>query len=205
MISLILAALLTQPSAHFLASRAQEVTQEEIPKVQKIIEQMYHIARGERQDVSKTVMVGLAAPQIGIGKRIILVDLGVGSERMNLGTLTAYINPEIVWKSEEIEEGREGCFSVDRRIVGIVPRSRSIELIAWDRHGRPVHEKWDGFQARIFQHEVDHLNGLRFPDRVGPNGTLQWVEEEQYYEYRKNWKNWPHKCAWETWLKMKEK
>jgi len=99
--------------------------------------------------------------------------------------------------------GREGCYSVARQVCGYVPRANAIEIRAWDRFGNPIHERWEGFTARIFQHEIDHLEGIRFPDRVGPNGALHWVEEEDYPEYKKQWENWPHKCSWEMWINMK--
>ena len=140
---------------------------------------MFDIARGERTDPEAKVMVGLAAPQIGISKRIILVDIGVDSDRKNLGELTAFINPEILWHSEELVDGREGCFSVDDRVVGVVPRSKSIKIRAYDREGNLVSLELADFTARIFQHETDHLNGIRFPDRVGEGGKLQWVYDER--------------------------
>lgn len=173
-------------------------------EIQSIIDQMLQIAKGERADIEKRVMVGLAAPQIGIPLRIILVDIGVDSDRKNLGRLNAYINPQIIWYSEEKEEGREACYSVDSRIAGIVSRPKHIKIRAFDRHGNLVEEDFSGFTARIFQHEVDHLEGMRFPDRIGEEGILQWVEEDEYPEYRKNWQNWPQRCRWNTWIEMRD-
>ena len=134
----------------------------------------------------------------------ILVDIGFDTEKRNLGELTAFINPEILWSSSEIVYGREGCFSVDSRILGIVPRAQSIKIRALDRQGNPIVAEYSGFTARIFQHELDHLNGIRFPDRVGPEGKLHWVDPGRYLEYRNNPDNWECLCPWETWLAMKE-
>jgi len=199
--------LFLDPADPLLNSCAAEVSLHEIPlpHIQSIIDQLFEAAQGERSaDPAKRPLVGLAAPQIGIDKRIILVDMAVTSERNSFGDLKAFINPEILWQSEEILWDREGCFSVDRRIGGIVARSESIQLIAYDRYGSPVMEEIKGFTARIFQHEIDHLNGIRFPDRVGKDGTLHWVEVFEFPEYKTNWQNWPTRCAWDKWMDMKE-
>ena len=194
-----------KPSDVILNIQAEEIPLNEIKstEVQEIIDRMFDIAKGERTDPEARSMVGLAAPQIGISKRIILVDIGVDSERRDLGKLTAFINPEIVWYSEELVEGREGCFSVDERVAGIVQRSKSIKIKAYDRDGNIVLQEFSDFTARIFQHEIDHLQGIRFPDRIGEQGKLQWVKDAEYPEYRKNWQNWPHKCPWDVWQAMK--
>jgi peptide deformylase len=76
----------------------QKITSTEI---QSIIDRMLQIARGERSDPNATVMVGLAAPQIGIMKRIILVDTGFNTETRELGNLEVFVNPEIIWASNE--------------------------------------------------------------------------------------------------------
>ncbi len=198
--------IFTPPGEACLQVEASEVPIHEIlsEETQSIIDRMFEVARGERSSTEKRFMIGLAAPQIGIAKRIILVDVGVGNDRENPGELVAFINPEIVWHSEEKDEQREGCYSVDSHVVGIVSRSLSIRFTAYDREGNPIAEELSGFTARIFQHEVDHLFGIRFPDRVGSEGTLHVVEAEEWPEYRENWKTWERKCPWETWLLMKE-
>ncbi len=198
-------AVFLRPENPLLREHAQEVPLDEIrsKETQEIIDQMFEVARGERTDAEKRSMVGLAAPQIGILKRIILVDIGVEAERRQLGTLRAYINPEITWYSEEQVNGREGCYSVDPCICGIVPRAAKIRLQAFDRDGILVVQEFSDFTARIFQHEVDHLNGKCFPDVVGPQGTLHWVEENKYPDYRTNWEHWPVLCPWDKWLSMK--
>lgn len=195
-----------QPSDSSLRNCASKVPVEQIKSVQiqSTIDQMLKIARGEREDIDSQVMVGLAAPQVGIPLRIILVDMGVSSDRKDLGQLKVFINPEIVWYSDEKVEGREGCYSVDVRMSGIVSRSQRIKIRAFDREGNPVEDELSDFTARIFQHEVDHLEGMCFPDRVGRKGNLHWVEEDEYPEYRKNWQTWPHPCSWDTWMDMKE-
>lgn len=195
----------TPPADPILMMKAAEVPLEEIvsDEIQGIIERMLIIAGGERTDPSKRSMVGLAAPQIGIPKQIIIVDTGVDANRSAFGELEVFINPKITWYSEELIEGREGCFSVDERVLGIVHRAATIKCTAYDRQGNFISKEFTEFTARIFQHETDHLNGIRFPDRVGEEGVLQWVEEDQYPEYRKNWKEWPVRITYDTWRAMK--
>ena len=146
-------------------------------------------------------MVGLAAPQLGISKRIIIVD--VASTGMG-GTpdLRAYINPKIVERSDQTEQGREGCFSTGN-VCGIVERSSNIGIEALDRDGNPLSENWDSFTARIFQHEIDHLDGIRFPERIKDDTKLHWVEPEQFGEYRVHWADWAELCPRATWEAVK--
>lgn len=198
--------IFVEPGNPRLSMPVDEVLVDQIcsPEVQAIIDQMYQVAAPERSDVEARVMVGLAAPQIGIYKQIILVDLSVSAVRRDLGELRVFINPKILWRSDEVEFEREGCYSVDSRICGIVPRSSKIKISAYDRQGNFVEEELSGFTARIFQHEVDHLHGVRFPDQIGSRGVLHWVEEDQYPEYRTSWQNWPQEVSQEVWQAMKE-
>ena len=98
--------------------------------------------------------VGLAAPQVGISKRIIVVDDGDG--------LIEMVNPEII-SSHGMEEDYESCLSIPGR-EGKVPRSASIKISAQDREGKPFTLKAKDLLARILQHEIDHLNGRLFID-----------------------------------------
>lgn len=195
-----------EPADPILKQAAMEVPINQIrsPKIQSIIDRMLEIALGERTDTEKRTMVGLAAPQVGYNLRIIIVDVGVKSDRKVLGDLQAYINPQIVWKSLEHVKDREGCYSVDPRIQGVVYRSRDIKIVAYDRNSNLITEDFSGFTARIFQHEIDHLDGILFPDRVGEAGCLHWVEIAKFPEYRKSWQSWPIRCNWKTWEDLKE-
>jgi peptide deformylase len=99
--------------------------------------------------------VGLAAPQVGIGKRVIVVDVGEG--------LIEMVNPEIVEKSGEQIEPAEGCLSIPG-MLGYVKRANEIRVKGQDRHGNPVEMEAEDYLARAFQHEIDHLNGVLFID-----------------------------------------
>lgn len=113
--------------------------------------------------------VGLAAPQVGISDRLIVVEYGEDEEDENgeiielPKKLYVMINPEIVKTSEEKEMGVEGCLSIPG-LVGEVERFTTIRLKGLNRRGQPMKLKAEGWLARIFQHEVDHLNGVVFPD-----------------------------------------
>ena len=108
-------------------------------------ETMYH-AKG----------VGLAAPQVGISKRVIVVDIGEG--------LFKLANPEIV-SSSGIQDGAEGCLSVPD-VVGNVKRSEHVKVKALNEDGDEVTIEASGYLARAFQHEIDHLNGIIFTDKA---------------------------------------
>lgn len=193
------------PSDPSLTMSASNVNVEHIlsEEIQSIIDHMLDITTGNQVDMGNGVMVGLAAPQIGIMKRIIIVDSGVDVDRKNLGNLVSYINPQIVWYSDEVLLGTEGCYSVDEHLDGKVPRSESIRITAYDREGNFIDRTFSGFIARIFQHEVDHLDGIRFPDRVSENGILHWIPDNQYNQYLEQWEEWPLIFPFELWLDMK--
>lgn len=100
--------------------------------------------------------VGLAAPQVGINKRVIVVDVGDGLYKM--------VNPEVV-SSSGIQDGPEGCLSVPN-IIGNVKRSEHVKVKALDENGEEMVIEALGFKARAFQHEIDHLNGIIFTDKA---------------------------------------
>lgn len=184
-------------------SKAVDPSQITSIEIQQLIDEMLLLASGERTDCEKRVMVGLAAPQIGVNLRVIIVDMGVSEDRRNLGQLQAFINPEIVGHSEEVVLAYEGCFSTGD-IYGIVPRFQTISVSAYDRQGHLFEREFTGFRARIFQHEIDHLDGIRFPDRLGKEGILHWVKQEQRLLYRQLWNSWPHRCPYSVWESVKQ-
>ena len=107
--------------------------------------------------------VGIAAPQVGDFRRIVIVDISSKPKHPNHGRLVL-INPEIVnWEGMLV--GREGCMSVPD-FTGNVIRAEKITLQALDEQGERRHYALEGFEARAVQHEVDHLDGLLFLDRL---------------------------------------
>jgi peptide deformylase len=107
--------------------------------------------------------VGIAAPQVGRFQRILIVDVSGRPKTPNHGHLVL-VNPEIVhW--EGFAMGREGCLSVPD-FTGNVIRATGIRLVAQDPEGQTHEYEMTGFEARAVQHELDHLDGLLFVDRV---------------------------------------
>jgi peptide deformylase len=119
--------------------------------------------------------IGLAAIQIGVPERVIVVHLpeeeeseeGEEREQRNPEDSKLYvvINPELARKSRDMEEGIEGCLSIPGW-VGEVSRHHAVTVKGLDPHGRPVRIKAEGLLARVFQHEIDHCDGILFIDHI---------------------------------------
>ena len=109
--------------------------------------------------------VGLAAPQIGESIRLVVVEYGDDEDESVPPKLYVLVNPEITHVSEETEEGIEACLSVVG-LVGNVERYSALIIKALNRHGKPQRVKATGWLARIFQHELDHLDGVIYTDRA---------------------------------------
>lgn len=194
-----------KPNDPILLRTAEEIPVSEITSeaTKSLIEGILTVAFGNRKDMSKPTVVGLAAPQIGISKRIIAVDIGADGKG-GLSDLRIYLNPQIVWRSDEESEWYEGCWSTDR-VCGVVSRPKKIKIEAYNPKGEKVEEEHEGYVGRIFQHEIDHLNGNEFVTHITDNSKLHWVEDDEFPEYRNNegWRNWPKKCPRERWNKIK--
>lgn len=118
--------------------------------------------------------VGLAAPQVGVSQRVIVVEYAENDEEEDSPKkLYVAVNPEIIQPSEETELGIEGCLSVPG-LVGEVDRHTAITIKAQNRRGQPLKIKANGWLARIFQHEIDHLDGIIYTDRA----TRVWKPRE---------------------------
>ncbi len=130
------------------------------PNLQELIQNMF-------DTLQKADGVGLAAPQVGLSIRLFIIDLDVLSEDFPeyKDFLHAYINPQIIEVSKETEIIEEGCLSVPG-IHESVRRPKSIHATFMDENLQP-HDEWiDGYAARVFQHEYDHLDGKLFVDYI---------------------------------------
>jgi peptide deformylase len=107
--------------------------------------------------------VGLAAPQVGVSRRVIVID---PSSRTEPDQLVVLVNPALV-EAEESVEAEEGCLSVPEYSAK-VRRARRVAVRGHDRHGNPVEVRGEELLARALQHEIDHLEGVLFIDRLGP-------------------------------------
>lgn len=132
------------------ARRIEKIT----PSIRETVEAMWDI-------MYEANGIGLAAPQVGLSQRIILADTREPGEKI------ALINPEITWSSEELSRMKEGCLSIPG-VEGEVLRPEKIRVIAQTLDGKRIDLEVDGLFARVFQHEIDHLNGILFIDRVSP-------------------------------------
>ena len=119
--------------------------------------------------------VGLAAPQIGVRKRVIVVQMPDDDGYPHPGELFVMCNPEIVKASREVEADQEGCLSVVG-YIGDVERATWVIVRGQDVHGRKVQVKAHGFLARAFQHEISHINGVLYVD-IAEQDSVITVEE----------------------------
>ncbi len=134
-------------------------------------------------DMTQTMIeapgVGLAAPQIDVSQRVIVVRLPDDEQSREeygdrAGVLYEVVNPEIVRASEEQVDGVEACLSIPG-LFGTVSRHEAVTVKGQDRHGKKLRIKADGWLARVFQHEIDHLDGVLYTDRA----IELWREVEQ--------------------------
>jgi len=127
-------------------------------------EELDRLIEDMKETMDRAPGIGLAAPQIGVSKRVIIVTFGLDEGHPEVREL---INPNIVAHSREREVCEEGCLSVPDYTAD-VERWSQIEVEAFLRDGTPIFLKEKGTTARIIQHETDHLNGVLFVDRLSP-------------------------------------
>jgi peptide deformylase len=155
-----------------LRQSAQQVEAVQDPDLQALIDELL-------QTMAKAAGVGIAAPQVGILKRLVIIASRPTPRYPHAPEMlpTPMLNPQLVEHSDEIEKGWEGCLSVPG-IRGLVPRYRSVTVDYIDRDGQPQRQVLHNFVARIFQHEYDHLQGIVFIDRV--ESTHELMSEQEY-------------------------
>lgn len=157
-----------------LREKAEPVGPNELrsPLTQRLIDDMVDTLR--RLDGA-----GLAAPQVGVLKRIVVIETREPNPRRpdeQPLSLSVLINPQIVKRSKEKAEDWEGCLSIPE-LRGLVPRHVRVLGHARDRKGRALEFSAAGFAARVMQHEVDHLCGLVFLDRMRSMRSLAYGAE----------------------------
>ncbi len=141
--------------------------------VQTLIDDMLHT-------VGEAKGMGLAAPQVGESTRIMILASQPNSRYPYAPFMepTAMINPEIIEFGKTVEKDWEGCLTVPG-LRGLVPRSTKIRVSYSSREGKNEKRDFEGFIARVFQHELDHLDGLVFLDRVETTRDLMMEQEWQ--------------------------
>jgi peptide deformylase len=125
--------------------------------------------------------VGLAAPQLGIGLQLfVYAAVDADSSDVAGAELKALVNPALEPMPGELVYDWEGCLSIPD-LRGLVPRHPAVKVHALDRHGRPLAYRAEGYEARIVQHEYDHLNGIVFLDRMRDLQSLAYAAEWEEY------------------------
>lgn len=185
------------PDNQILYKEAKEIKKGDLKSdwLLKIVEEMKSVAGvNQHKDKNKTIMVGLAAPQIGYPYKIIFVDLSATAKRDDkFGQNLFVINPKILKYGKKKVKGREGCYSVklgEQDIDGVVERSESVVVEFMDLNGEKHVQEFSGFTAVIFQHEIDHLNGKVFVHKIKKEKDLHIVFQSEYKKYKKNYKTW---------------
>ena len=151
-------------------------------KVAKVTPELRQLIDDMIETMRDAPGVGLAAPQVGVSERVIVVEYAEEPEEEDAPPpkkkLYGLINPEIVWASDEKVDGTEGCLSIPGWL-GDVSRHEAIAVKALNRSGQKVKINAEGWLARIFQHEIDHLDGVLYIDRLVSPDTLRRVEPGQ--------------------------
>ena len=122
---------------------------------------------------------GLAAPQIGVLRRVVIFGTGAPNPRYPDAEIVPYtvlINPVLLGIGNETEQGWEGCLSVPG-MRGLVPRLRQLRYRGVDERGIEIDRQVSGFHARVVQHEVDHLDGVLYPMRITDMRQFGFIEE----------------------------
>ncbi len=165
-----------------------EIVQVGHPILRQIAQPVKDIYQSEIQTLIDTLIitaekangVGIAAPQLAQPYRIFIVASRPNPRYPHAPEMkpTAIINPTLTYHSEEIVKGWEGCLSVCGK-RGLVPRYQAIAVEYLNRDGKLVTREFSDFVARIIQHEIDHLDGILFTDRIKNNQDIYTEAEYQ--------------------------
>ena len=131
-------------------------------RISKVNESVRELAREMLRSMYSAQGIGLAAPQVGVHQQLLVIDLDP-EEASNPPLIL--INPEVVTTSGELDTYEEGCLSIPGVYLNVV-RPSQVDIKYRDELGRPQRRKADGLMARCILHEMDHLNGVLFVDRV---------------------------------------
>ena len=155
----------------------QPVLRQKAKKVKKVDASIQRLMDDMIETMRDAPGVGLAAPQIGVGLRVIVVETPEDEDDPQGGTQLQLVNPEIL-KFDGEQVGEEGCLSIPG-YVGIVKRALNVTVRGQNRKGKEVTIKATGFLARVLQHEIDHINGVLFTDRLESPDQLFRLDENR--------------------------
>jgi peptide deformylase len=165
------------------------------PQIQNTIEQLLDYVYGQNLKGSdhprtKPITVGLSAPQVGINRRISVVDMAIGSNKFS--DIHVLINPKVITHSQSTFTHREGCVNLPQ-IWGPIERYRRVTVTALDRSGTKFTIEARGWPAVLLQHEIDHLDGCLFIDYLSDPTKAHLIKAEHFKEYNnKTALNWPY-------------
>jgi peptide deformylase len=134
-------------------------------EVREFDEEIQTLARDMLDTMYRAAGIGLAGPQVGVSKRVIVLDVGQADEED--GAPVALVNPRVVEFSRKRDRAPEGCLSIPG-MEEVVERPASVTVEAFTPEGEPVTLEADGLFSRALQHEIDHLDGVLFIDRLSP-------------------------------------
>ncbi len=167
------------PVLRQIAAPIDDPTAPEIDRLAAQMIETMHDAQG----------VGLAAPQVHVSQRLIVFFAPPGrsssDDEAEIAPLTVLINPVIEPLSDEKADGWEGCLSIPG-LTGRVPRYTHIGYRGVGTDGKPVEREAKGFHARVIQHELDHLDGILYPDRMASMDTLMFDTERVHHREDEN-------------------
>lgn len=142
-----------------------KILRERAEEIEEISEEIEMLAHDMLETMYANRGIGLAANQVGILQRIIVIDLQEDENEDEVYNPMIFINPEIIWHSDETEERDEGCLSIPK-MSGTVKRPAEIQVSYLDINGKKQVLEASGLLATCLQHEIDHLNGILFIDRM---------------------------------------
>lgn len=152
----------------------QKVLRSKAKKVRNVTPKLVALADEMLETMRDADGVGLAAPQVGVLQRLFVAEFPEDEEADQPRQTYVLFNPEIV-KGQGEQIGYEGCLSIPG-YVGQVARFEQITVKGLNEHGRAVRYKLEGYPARVFQHEIDHLDGILYTDKLTDPATFQPVE-----------------------------
>ncbi len=147
----------------------QETLRTPAIRIVKVDDSIRQLAKDMLVTMYSAKGIGLAAPQVGVQKRILVIDLNFEDPD---APPNVFINPEIISSSASLDTYEEGCLSIPGVYLNVL-RPSSIKLSYRDEMGRPKKMNAEGLMARCIQHEIDHLNGVLFVDKVTDQDELK--------------------------------
>ena len=154
-----------------LRERAKPVEKLGSPELKALVRDM-------KETMAAQNGAGLAAPQIGVGQRVVIFGVTQNPRYPDAEEVpfTVLVNPKLVMLTRDVEEDWEGCLSVPG-MRGVVPRYTKLRYSGFDEDGNPIERVAEGFHARVVQHEVDHLDGILYPQRMTDMSKFGFTEE----------------------------